>query len=115
MGHSIGSAAGDQISNTLGIWAHGILPGITTMDSVAEDVCQEHLSFSSDHRELDTDAHQYAIINSKGFGGNNATATLLSPGTTRRMLQARYSDRDIANWERANEEYASDNRPMMTG
>ena len=103
VGHSIGSAAGDQISNTLGIWHHGILPGITTIKGIAGDVRHEHLSFSTRHREVDTAASQYAIINSKGFGGNNASAALLSPGTTRRMLQARYSGREWAGWERANE------------
>ena len=54
LGHSIGAAAGDQISTTLGIWQHGILPGITTIDSIAADVRQEHLSFSNTHREIDS-------------------------------------------------------------
>jgi len=103
VGHSIGSAAGDQISNTLGVWHHGILPGITTIDRIAGDVRQAHLSFSNTHREMDATAQQYAIINSKGFGGNNATAALLSPATVQRMLRARYSDREWAAWERANQ------------
>lgn len=103
LGHSIGAASGDQISTTLGIWQHGILPGITTIDDVADDVWQDHLSFSNRHRPIDRDQHSYAIINSKGFGGNNASATLLSPTTTRRMLQARYSAQEWKSWERANE------------
>ncbi len=103
LGHSIGSAAGDQISTTLGIWQHGILPGITTIDRIAADVSQDHLSFSNAHRAIDPDEQTYAIINSKGFGGNNASATLMSPGATRRMLQTRYSTKEWATWERANE------------
>jgi acetoacetyl-[acyl-carrier protein] synthase len=103
LGHSIGSAAGDQISATLGIWQHGILPGITTIESVATDVRQDHLSFSNTHREIDPAEQKYAIINSKGFGGNNASATLMSPVATRRMLQTRYSAQEWKNWERANE------------
>jgi acetoacetyl-[acyl-carrier protein] synthase len=103
LGHSIGAAAGDQISTTLGIWQHGILPGITTIDKIAEDVRQDHLSFSNTHRQVDAAEQKYAIINSKGFGGNNASATLLSPVTTRRMLQARYSAKHWQQWERANE------------
>jgi acetoacetyl-[acyl-carrier protein] synthase len=103
LGHSIGSAAGDQISTTLGIWQRGILPGITTIEDVAEDVSQDHLSFSTAHREVDINQQQYAVINAKGFGGNNASATLMSPATTQRMLQARYSDQDWKKWERANE------------
>lgn len=103
LGHSIGSAAGDQINTTLGIWQHGVLPGITTIDKVAEDVCQDHLAMSTTHREVDLEEQQYAIINSKGFGGNNASATLMSPTATRRMLQARYSAQEWRIWEKANE------------
>jgi len=103
LGHSIGAAAGDQISTTLGIWQHGILPGITTIDSVASDVRQDHLGFSNTHREIDTGEQYYAIINAKGFGGNNASASLLSPLATRRMLQTRYSAKEWKDWERANE------------
>jgi len=103
LGHSIGAAAGDQISTTLGIWQHGILPGITTIDNIAADVRQDHLAFSNTHRQVDAAEQKYAIINSKGFGGNNASATLLSPVATRRMLQARYSAKQWQQWERANE------------
>jgi acetoacetyl-[acyl-carrier protein] synthase len=103
LGHSIGAAAGDQISTTLGLWQHGILPGITTTDCIAEDVHQEHLSIRHNHREVDLAQQYYAIINSKGFGGNNASATLMSPVATRRMLQARYSASQWQDWERANE------------
>ncbi|MCB1689502.1 MAG: beta-ketoacyl synthase [Halioglobus sp.] len=103
LGHSIGAAAGDQLNSTLGVWQHGILPGITTTDSIAADVHREHLAFSHSHREVDLAQQHYAIINAKGFGGNNASATLMSPGTTKRMLQARYSAQQWQDWERANE------------
>ncbi len=103
LGHSIGAAAGDQLAAVLGIWQRGILPGITTIDGIAADVRQQHLSFSRVHRELDPGEQQYAIINSKGFGGNNASATLLSPGLTSQMLQRRYSKADWRAWQGANE------------
>jgi acetoacetyl-[acyl-carrier protein] synthase len=103
LGHSIGAAAGDQLAAALGIWQRGILPGITTIDGIAADVRQEHLSFSRVHREVDPGTQQYAIINSKGFGGNNASATLLSPGMTSQMLQRRYSRADWRAWQGANE------------
>jgi acetoacetyl-[acyl-carrier protein] synthase len=103
VGHSIGAASGDQLTSTLGIWQHGILPGITTIDHIAEDVTQAHLELSNQHREVAIDEQQYAIINSKGFGGNNASATVFSPVTTRRMLQTRYSAQEWKHWERANE------------
>ena len=67
VGHSLGAAAGDQLTATLGIWQHGVIPEINTVDSLAEDVVTECLSFALKKRsaeELD-----YALINSKGFGG----------------------------------------------
>jgi acetoacetyl-[acyl-carrier protein] synthase len=103
LGHSIGSASGDQVTATLGIWEHGIIPGIATIDGIADDVSQDNLAFSVSHREVDPAQQKYAIINSKGFGGNNASAALLSPAVTRQMLQARYSAQQWKAWQHANE------------
>ncbi len=103
LGHSIGSAGGDQVTATLGVWEHGVLPGITTIDGVADDVAQDGLQFPLDHLEVDRDAQAYAIINAKGFGGNNASAALLSPATTRAMLQRRHGERQWQQWQEANE------------
>lgn len=103
IGHSLGASSGDQITATLGTWHHGIIPGITTIDELADDVSREHLAFSKTHREIDLNQAAYALINAKGFGGNNASALLLSPVTTRRMLNARYSDKEMKQWQTANE------------
>jgi acetoacetyl-[acyl-carrier protein] synthase len=103
LGHSLGAAAGDQIAATLGSWGLGLLPGIATIEAIAGDVRSEHLSFASGHRQVNPDEQAYAIVNSKGFGGNNASATLLSPATTRRMLRARYSEGEWRDWQAANE------------
>ena len=103
LGHTLGSASGDQITSTLGIWQHGWVPGIHSIDGVADDVNQERLQLSPDHQQTDTELLQYSIINSKGFGGNNATATLLSPTVARKMMQMRYSDTEWTAWQHANE------------
>jgi acetoacetyl-[acyl-carrier protein] synthase len=103
LGHSLGAASGDQVTATLGTWAHGIIPGITTIDALAADVSQQNLAFAMSHREVDPASQRYAIINSKGFGGNNASATMLSPAVTASMLQARYSRQQWQQWQRANE------------
>lgn len=103
VGHSIGSAGGDQVAAALGVWAHGVLPGITTIDEVANDVAQAGLAFNCDHVDVDAAAQQYAIINAKGFGGNNATATLLSPSATQQMLQRRYTKTQWQAWQQTNE------------
>jgi len=90
VGHSMAPAGGDQLSATLGVWAHGWLPGITTIDHVADDVHASHLNLPLAHLEVDRASMEAALINSKGFGGNNATGVVLSPGKTARMLEKRW-------------------------
>jgi acetoacetyl-[acyl-carrier protein] synthase len=106
LGHSLGAASGDQVSATLGAWALGWLPGIGTTTALADDVAREHLDFCLSHRRLDPAAQRYALINAKGFGGNNATATLLSPRQTLDMLRARHGRRAVDAWQRSHEAVA---------
>jgi acetoacetyl-[acyl-carrier protein] synthase len=103
IGHSLGSASGDQVAITLGVWNQGLIPGIQTIDSVADDVVSDRLQLTPEHREVDPESLHYTIVNAKGFGGNNATGTLLSPTITRKMMQARYSASEWKAWESANE------------
>jgi acetoacetyl-[acyl-carrier protein] synthase len=102
LGHSIGCAGADQLINTLGCWAHGLLPGIATIDHLAEDVHASHLDIASTHRHLAGEA-SWALLNAKGFGGNNASATMLSPGRTREMLEKRHGKAAMGEWQKANE------------
>ena len=90
LGHSLACASGDQIIASLGVWHDGIIPGIKTTRAIAEDVHQSQLDFLLDHREINPSDMQAAFINSKGFGGNNATAAILSPFVTETMLTKRY-------------------------
>jgi acetoacetyl-[acyl-carrier protein] synthase len=103
LGHSLSAASGDQIAATLGVWSAGWLPGIATTTALADDVATDGLAFSLQHAELNLAEQRYALINAKGFGGNNATATLLSPLQTMDMLRARHGDAAITQWERARE------------
>jgi len=97
VGHSIGPASGDQLISALGTFAYGIVPGIKTIDCVADDVSQRHLAISTtDVQRNDLDV---AFINSKGFGGNNATGVVLSPAVVREMLAKRYSPEEICGFE----------------
>jgi len=94
VGHTIAPASGDQFTMALGVFAHNIMPGINTIDAVADDVYDERLKITTEHWECgDMDV---AFINSKGFGGNNATATLFSPSVTLSMLKKRHGD-DVFN------------------
>ena len=50
---------------------------------------QERLSIANYDRELEQ-SMDVAFLNSKGFGGNNATASILSPELVGQMLNRRY-------------------------
>ena len=100
VGHSLGPASGDQLASTLGVFAHGILPGIKTIDSVAEDVFTQHLNISNADQFLGTENVNVSFLNSKGFGGNNASATILSPTLVDQYLTRHYSDNVIKNYRK---------------
>jgi acetoacetyl-[acyl-carrier protein] synthase len=98
LGHSQGTAGGDQLHLSLGVWKDGILPGITTSHSIADDVYQDGLKFQLKHEAYGKDYFDGALLNSKGFGGNNATAVLLSPNQVMKMLKKRYSEAQISDY-----------------
>lgn len=87
LGHSIGSAAGDQIMATLGSWQYGVLPGMIHTSKLAEDVHSQGLNFLLAHKEITAQEKQLAFINAKGFGGNNASTYLISRQKTRALIQ----------------------------
>ena len=92
VGHSIAAAGGDQLMSALGTFKYGIIPGIKTVTALAEDVYQKRLNFALNDN-ITTMKMEVAFINSKGFGGNNASAILLSADKTNEMLLKRYGDR----------------------
>ncbi len=96
VGHSLGAAAGDQLTATLGIWRYGVIPEISTIDALAGDVVTERLAFVLNPQSADE--LDYALVNSKGFGGNNATAALLSPDATAALLRRHHGERAMAAW-----------------
>jgi len=96
IGHTLGPASGDQMAMALGIFSDNIMPGITTIDEVADDVHNEHLNIATDHWHCpDMDI---AFINSKGFGGNNATATVFSPKVSLAMMKKRYGSDAMSSY-----------------
>ena len=91
LGHTLAAASGDQVASTIGTWNDGWIPGITTIDHIADDVHHSNLLISTEHTEVDsTCPMEVAFVNSKGFGGNNATGILLSPEKTLKMLGKRH-------------------------
>jgi len=47
--------------------------------------------------------YEFAILNAKGFGGNNGTALVASPSKTMEMLQTKYTAASIKKYHSANE------------
>lgn len=104
LGHPLAAASADQLVMTLGSWAGGIIPGITTTEAVADDVHQQRLNFLLQHTHIDSQAMPLCFINSKGFGGNNASAFVLSPDKTRELLQKRISQQDWHSYLNRNQQ-----------
>ncbi|MES2817396.1 MAG: beta-ketoacyl synthase [Pseudomonadota bacterium] len=90
VGHSLATASGDQLIGALGAFKYGIIPGIKTIDAVADDVYQQRLSIALQDRQVGEAALEVCFINSKGFGGNNASALVLAPRVVEAMLRKRY-------------------------
>jgi len=94
VGHSLAPASADQLISTLGVFRHGILPGIKTTPAIAADVHRERLDIVLKDTDLSERA-DVGFLNSKGFGGNNATGAVLSPAVTQRMLVKRHGEAAI--------------------
>jgi len=94
LGHSISAASADQLLMTLGSWTHGILPGITTATAIAADVHQARLNIPLTHTTVARKDIDLAFINSKGFGGNNASAWVLSGHQVTARIQAESADNE---------------------
>jgi len=87
VGHSLSPASADQVINSLGVFKYGVIPGIKTIKNIAFDVEQENLAILTKDLSQQFDV---AFINAKGFGGNNATAYLVSPDKTIELLREKH-------------------------
>lgn len=98
VGHSLSAASGEQLIASLGIFKYGLIPGIKTIDKVADDVFADRLQISTKD-ELCKQPLDVAFLNSKGFGGNNATASIFAPHVVESMLARRYGDVVFARYK----------------
>tara|TARA_R100001377_G_scaffold71742_1_gene47423 strand:- start:612 stop:2528 length:1917 start_codon:yes stop_codon:yes gene_type:complete len=103
IGHSLASSAGDQLSASLGMWRYGIIPGIASTEAIAADVYQDNLDFLLEHRDVGNEGMDAVLINSKGFGGNNATASILAPHIALRMLEKKHGKAKMSAYAQKNE------------
>ena len=93
VGHSIATASGDQLVSALGTFKYNMIPGIKTISEIASDVHHKRATFALTDMDVSERTMDVAFINSKGFGGNNATAVVLSPTKVEAMLAQRYTER----------------------
>ncbi|MBT3531908.1 MAG: beta-ketoacyl synthase [Gammaproteobacteria bacterium] len=103
VGHSLASSAGDQLAASLGVWEEGIIPGILTVPELADDVHSSNIDFLLNHKEVGKQGIDAVILNSKGFGGNNASASVLSPHITKQMLEKRHGSNAWKEYQNKNE------------
>tara|TARA_B100000809_G_C15138760_1_gene531941 strand:+ start:4058 stop:5794 length:1737 start_codon:yes stop_codon:yes gene_type:complete len=91
LGHSMAPASGDQLITSLGTWEKGVIPGIHSTDQIADDVHNSNLDILMEHKIEDPSYFEAAFLNAKGFGGNNASALILSPDKTKMILEEKFS------------------------
>jgi len=106
VGHSLSAASGEQLIASLGIFKYGLIPGIKTIDKVADDVFADRLQISTKD-ELCKQPLDVAFLNSKGFGGNNATASIFAPHVVESMLARRYGDAVFSRYKNKREQVRS--------
>jgi len=107
LGHSLGPASADQLAMALGTWAHGLIPGIATIDHLADDVHSSNLVLQREHLEVDPNQLDVGFFNAKGFGGNNATGVVLGPHVVTSMLRSRHGQAALDAHAKANEAVAA--------
>ena len=102
LGHTMGTAGMDQIWCGLGALESQKLTGICTIPKLADDVFKDNLDFFLDNKEFDSQK-DIAFLNSKGFGGNNATSALISSSLTEELLQRRFTEKELKAWKKKRE------------
>ena len=102
LGHTMGTAGMDQIWCGLGALESQKLTGICTIPKLADDVYKDNLDFFLENKEFNSQK-DIAFLNSKGFGGNNATSALISSNLTEELLQRRFTDKELKAWKKKRE------------
>ncbi|GAA0791526.1 beta-ketoacyl synthase [Marinobacterium sediminicola] len=104
LGHSQGTAGGDQLFASLGVWKYGIIPGLTTTPEIADDVHDSNLNLPLEHLNVGPQGMDSVLINAKGFGGNNASAAILAPHVVEQMLTKRHGEHAMSAWRERREQ-----------
>jgi acetoacetyl-[acyl-carrier protein] synthase len=103
VGHPLATASGDQLASSLGVFKYGIVPGVKTIDKVADDVYAERLNISISDVSVGQQGMDVSFLNSKGFGGNNASAAVFAPHIVEAMMTKRYGEEAMAAYRERRE------------
>ena len=103
LGHTMGPAAGDELMTAIGFWKHGFIPGINTTKKLAEDVYKDNLNFILEDAEKDKESIDAIYLNSKGFGGNNASAGIISPKIANDLAKQEFSKNEHLKYQQNKE------------
>ena len=103
LGHTMGPAAGDELMTAIGFWKHGFIPGINTTKKLAEDVYKDNLKFLLNDVEKDNESIDTIYLNAKGFGGNNASAGIISPKIALNLAKQEFSKAEHLKYEQSKE------------
>jgi acetoacetyl-[acyl-carrier protein] synthase len=103
LAHSLAAAGGDQLTSMLGSWQLDIVPGITSTPELAENVYKSNLSFLLENQEIKKTEYDFAILNAKGFGGNNGTSLIMSPLKTTEILQQKHTGKKWKSFKKIQE------------
>ena len=99
LGHTMGPAGGDQLACSLGIFDRGIIPGLNSTPKLADDVITNNLHFCMENEEINTSDIDAFFLNAKGFGGNNATASIYKSNFVTKMLPKLFSKSKLTSYE----------------
>ncbi len=100
VGHSQATASADQIMFACSSWDFGFIPKVVSYGQIHEDVSNSNLNILNSNLNIKEQKMDAALINSKGFGGNNATAVMISPEKTIEMLNKRHGKLNKNNIEK---------------
>ena len=103
LGHTMGPAAGDELMTAIGFWKHGFIPGINTTKKLAEDVYKDNLNFILEDAEKDKESIDAIYLNAKGFGGNNASAGIISPKIAIDLAKEEFSKNEHLKYQQNKE------------